>query len=247
MPIIAGLAHHARTVDALLADTYGEAEWSPKLDGTSELVLTILSQHTSDINSGAAFDALRDHCHSDWNAVSAMPVEELTQVIRSAGLSNIKARRIQRVLREILDRRGSLDLRFLKNLPIADGRAWLTSLPGVGPKTAACVLLFSYGLPVMPVDTHVHRVSGRLGLIGPKVTADRAHDLLATLVPPERVYAFHINLIRHGRQVCKAGVPRCHLCPLTRHCDYFQSRITTTTEQVSRTAPAKKGRTDRAT
>ena len=246
MSIIVGLAHSVRTLDALLVETYGEPKWSSKLDGISELVLTILSQHTSDINSGAAFDALTDHSHSDWNAVSAMPVEELTQVIRSAGLSNIKARRIQQVLHEILDRRGSLDLGFLQELPIADGRAWLTSLNGVGPKTAACVLLFSYGLPVMPVDTHVHRVSGRLGLIGPKVTADRAHDLLVTLVPPDRVYAFHINLIRHGRQVCKAGVPRCHLCPLTRQCDYFLSRATTT-GQVSRAAPAKKGRAERAT
>lgn len=210
------------------------------------MVLTILSQHTSDKNSGAAFDTLNDYCGGDWNAVACMPVEDLAQVIRSAGLSNIKARRIQLVLREVLDRQGSLDLSFLRRMSLAAGRDWLTSLSGVGPKTAACVLLFSYGLPAMPVDTHVHRVSGRLGLIGPKVNADRAHDLLVDLVPPDRVYPFHINLIRHGRLVCKANVPRCHLCPLTGHCDYFESHATP--KRKSRLArESKKECTDYAT
>ena len=246
MSIIASLTERAQILDALLVDAYGEPEWSPKLDGISELVLTILSQHTSDINSGAAFDALSTYCRGDWNAVAAMPVEDLAQVIKSAGLSNIKARRIQLVLREVFDRQGSLDLSFLRHLPLAAGREWLTSLSGVGPKTAACVLLFSYGLPAMPVDTHVHRVSGRLGLIGPKVNAVRAHDLLVNLVPPNRVYPFHINLIRHGRLVCKANVPRCHLCPLTQQCDYFASHATP--KRVSRlAAESTKASTDYAT
>ena len=246
MSIIASLTDRVQILDALLVDAYGEPEWSPKLDGTSELVLTILSQHTSDINSGAAFDALSTYCRGDWNAVAAMSVEDLALVIRSAGLSNIKARRIQLVLREVFERQGSLDLSFLRYLPLAAGRKWLTSLSGVGPKTAACVLLFSYGLPAMPVDTHVHRVSGRLGLIGPKVNADRAHDLLLKLVPPNRVYPFHINLIRHGRLVCKSNVPRCHLCPLTQQCDYFESPATP--KRVSRLAgESTKVNTDYAT
>jgi endonuclease-3 len=221
----AALRAKAETVDHLLQSTYGDPEWAPKLDGTSELVLTILSQHTSDRNSAAAFDNLWSRYNGDWEAVAYAPTEEVAEAIRSAGLSNIKAPRIQAVLREIQARTGALDLGFLPRMPLQDAKAWLTSLDGVGPKTAACVLMFSYGLPVMPVDTHVHRVSRRLGLIGPRVGANLAHDQIAALVPAERAYAFHINLIRHGRQICKAPVPRCHVCPLTSVCDYYQTNV----------------------
>ena len=219
------LREHARAVDALLSAAYGEPEWSPRLDGVSELVLTILSQHTSDKNSGAAYDRLRDEYDGERQEVMRAPTEDVAAAIRSAGLSNIKAPRIQAVLREIYARTGSLDLSFLCGLPPREARAWLMSLNGIGPKTAACVLLFSYGLPVMPVDTHVHRVSRRLGLIGAKVGADAAHQVLAALVPPERVYPFHINLIRHGRQVCKAPVPRCAACSLTSVCAYYRAQL----------------------
>ena len=151
------------------------------------------------------------------------PAEDVAEAIRSAGLSNIKVPRIQAVLREIRDRRGALDLDFLADLPVEESKRWLRSLNGVGPKTAACVLMFAFGLPVMPVDTHVHRVSLRLGLIGPRVNADVAHERLSELVPPERAYPFHVNLIRHGRQVCKAPTPRCSVCPLPSVCDYYQA------------------------
>lgn len=219
-------AEHLRAkteeIDRRMVAHYGEPEWSAKLDGISELVLTILSQHTSDKNSGAAFDKLYTHYSGDWEQVMRASVEDLAVVIRSAGLSNIKAPRIQEVLREIKLRTGRLDLDFLRDLSLEGAQTWLTSLKGVGPKTAACVLMFSFGLPVMPVDTHVHRVSRRLGLVGPKVGADLAHKLLAALVSPDRAYPFHINLIRHGRQICKAPTPRCSVCPLTSVCDHFQ-------------------------
>ncbi len=211
----------AAEIDALLSESYGEPEWAPRLDGTSELVLTILSQHTSDRNSGAAFDRLYDYCHGDWERVLELPVGELAAVIRSAGLANIKAPRIQGVLREIYNRTGTLDLSFLGEMSVPEAMDWLKSLEGVGPKTASCVLMFSFGLPTMPVDTHVHRVSRRLGLIGVKVSADSAHTYLGALVPSERAYAFHVNLIRHGRAVCKAPVPRCTACSLTEVCDYY--------------------------
>jgi len=212
------------TVDALLSRTYGEPEWSPGLDALSELVLTILSQHTSDLNSGAAFDKLRDRFSNDWQSVMTAPVEDVAAAIRSAGLSNTKAPRIQAVLREVLERTGSLNLDFLARMELDDAKRWLTSLKGVGPKTAACVLMFSFGLPAMPVDTHVLRVSRRLGLIEPRVNAERAHVELENLVEADRVYPFHVGLIRHGRQVCKAPVPLCDRCPLTDLCEYFQSK-----------------------
>lgn len=217
--------HKALEVDKILTQTFGDAVWSPKLDALGELVLTILSQHTSDRNSGAAFDVLYDRFRGSWEEVIHAPTEEVAAAIKSAGLSNIKAPRIQAVLREVKARTGALDLDFLADLPLEDGKCWLTSLPGVGPKTAACVLMFSFGLPAMPVDTHVHRVSRRLGLIAQGVSADRAHEQLEALVPAERVYPFHINLIRHGRQVCKAPTPRCELCPLVSQCDYYAELV----------------------
>ncbi len=220
-------------VDAALSCVYGDPEWSPSLDPVGELVLTILSQHTSDRNSGAAFDALHDRFEGDWHRVIAAPTEEVARTIRSAGLSTIKAPRIQKVLDEVRRRTGDFDLRFLEKMPLPDARRWLMSLDGVGPKTAACVLMFSLGMPAMPVDTHVHRVSRRLGLIGPKVGADRAHDVLAELVPASRAYPFHINLIRHGRQVCRAPVPRCQICPLTGLCDYFQAHRDQTRQEAA--------------
>jgi endonuclease-3 len=125
------------------------------------------------------------------------------------------------VLQEILDRRGDLNLDFLRDLPMAEAKAWLTSLPGIGPKTAACVLCFACDMPALPVDTHVHRVAKRLGLIGPKVGADAAHDLLEQALAPEDVYAFHVNMILHGRQICHALRPECPRCPLADVCDYW--------------------------
>jgi endonuclease-3 len=179
----------------------------------------VLSQHTSDVNSERAFDSLRAR-FSDWEAVRLAPVAEVADAIRSGGLAVVKALRIRRILTQILDARGELSLEFLRGLCLAEARTFLRGLDGVGPKSAACVLLFSLNQPAMPVDTHVHRVAGRLGLIPPRMSADAAHEQLERMVPPEDVYRFHVGLIRHGRAICKAQRPRCSECPLNLLCPY---------------------------
>jgi endonuclease-3 len=191
-------------------------------DGLSELIGCILSQHTSDINSERAFDQLRARFPA-WEQVRDAPVQQVVAAIRSAGLANTKAPRIQGVLRDITRERGELNLNFLARMPVSEAKQWLQRLHGVGPKTAAIVLLFALNRPAFPVDTHVHRVTGRLGLIPPKTNAARAHDLIEALVPPDQYYTFHVNLIRHGREICTARFPRCALCPLKDVCDYYQS------------------------
>ena len=201
----------------LLAESMGEVEHRPRLDGTSELVWTILSQHTSDVNAGRAFEALVDRFPT-WQQVVDAPVDLLTEVIRGGGLAQQKAPRIQEVLRLVRERTGGYDISFLAEMPLAEAKAWLQSLSGVGPKTAGVVLAFALGMPAMAVDTHIHRVAGRLALIGPKVTADEAHDVLERSIAPERVFGFHVYLITHGRRVCKALRPLCGACVLAERC-----------------------------
>ncbi|MEW5847749.1 MAG: endonuclease III [Myxococcota bacterium] len=218
---LAGRRQKLLRVDRVLRETYGEPEPHEVLDPVSELVLTILSQHTSDRNSTRAFAQLRDRFGDDWDRVADARSVQVVAAIRTAGLANIKAPRIQAVLREVRARRGRMDLDFLADLPVSEAMAWLQGLPGVGPKTAACVLLFSLGMPAFPVDTHVHRVTRRLGLIDERMSAEDAHRELARLVPKERTYAVHVNLVRHGRQVCRAPLPLCDLCALARDCEYY--------------------------
>lgn len=206
---------------AVLDATYGPKEVDPDHDPLGGLVGTLLSQATSDINSGRAYDSLRA-AFPTWEEVLNAPEEAVADAIRSGGLANLKARRIQETLGAILETRGDLDLAFLANLPLAEARKWLTNLPGVGPKTAACVLLFNLGRPALPVDTHVHRVSRRLGLIGPRVSAEAAHDILQAQLAPDRIYDFHVNCILHGRRICHAQRPRCTLCPLTSACAFYR-------------------------
>ena len=207
------------SLDALLAleAEQGPVEWEPRFDAVSELVFTILSQHNSDLNAFRAYDSLRD-AFGEWEHVAEADPEDIARVIWNGGLSRIKAPRIKAVLQDIRERRGSLDLDFLAEMPLEDAKAWLRELPGVGPKTAAIVLSFALGMPAMPVDTHIHRVSRRLGLIGPKVTADQAHDILESSVPPELVFALHVHIIAHGRQVCRARRPLCDRCVLSERC-----------------------------
>jgi endonuclease-3 len=208
------------SIHAALLASYGQPTWRPHHPPLDELVLTILSQHTSDLNSGRAFDQLRA-AFPTWDGVRDAPVPAIAAAIRSGGLADMKAPRIKRILEQIWAERGDWDLGFLATVPLAEARAWLGKLNGVGPKTAACVLLFACGRPAMPVDTHVHRVSRRLGLVPDRASAEQAHELLEALVPPDWYYAFHLNVIKHGREVCKAQRPRCEVCPLTRWCSYY--------------------------
>lgn len=202
---------------ALLDAAYGTAPWRPHGEPIAELVLTILSQNTSDANSGRAFMRLVNE-FPDWPSLLDADVRVIEEAIRPGGLAPTKAPRIQAMLREVWGRRESFDLSFLGELPLEEARAWLRSLPGVGPKTAACVLLFALGRPALPVDTHVHRVAKRLRLVPEKTTAEQAHGLLESMVEPALVYPFHIQLIKHGRRTCFARRPNCPECPLRVGC-----------------------------
>mgnify|MGYP000598445064 CR=1 FL=1 len=208
----------ARCLEAL----YGPRVWRSSGDAIDELVATILSQHTSDVNTDRAFTSLKAR-FADWQDVVAAPSDEVADAIRSGGLANVKAPRIQAVLKSVHARYGSFALEHLASCTVEEARAELEELRGVGPKTASCVLLFSLGMPAMPVDTHVHRVSRRLGLIGATESAEDAHESLERLLGENRddVYAFHLNLIAHGRGVCVARRPRCERCALTECCDYY--------------------------
>jgi endonuclease-3 len=177
------------------------------------LILTVLSQNTADTNSGRAFNAMVRKYYS-WRAVCEAPPEELIETVRPGGLAPQKGPRIQAILKAVFERSPDGDLSFLRALPLEEARSWLRSLPGVGPKTAACVLLFSLGRPALPVDTHVERVATRLGLIAEKTTPEQAHEQLEALVCPEDYYPFHMLLIKHGRRTCEARRPKCSRCPL---------------------------------
>ena len=203
-----------------LAVIYGRPVWRPHGDGMAELLLTVLSQNTSDTNSGRAF--MRLHERFSWEGLLAADPVLIEDLIRVGGLAKIKAPRIKEIAREVWERYGSFDLSFLKNLPLEDARAWLERLPGVGPKTAACVLMFAFGRPALPVDTHVHRVALRLGFIPSGADAIHAQKLLETALEPDEVYPFHILLIRHGRRLCRAQRPLCSRCPLLDGCPYGQ-------------------------
>ncbi len=202
---------------ALLDAAYGTLPWRPHGDPMAELVLTLLSQNTSDTNSGRAFIRLLD-AFPGWQSILDADVKAIERAIQPGGLAPTKAPRLQAMLREIYNRCGSFDLSFLKEMPMEEARAWLRSLPGVGPKTVACVLLFALGRPALPVDTHVYRVAMRLGLVPEKTSAERAHEVLEALLRPEQVYPFHIQLIKHGRRTCAAQRPKCPVCPLRNGC-----------------------------
>ena len=196
---------------------YGPAEAPRGYDPVSELIYTILSQNTSDVNSTRAEKGLRAAFDS-WEAVAEAEPEALIDAIKIGGLARIKGPRIQAILREIRRRVGSLDISFLAEMPLGEAKAWLRGLPGVGPKTVGCVLLFSLGRPALPVDTHVYRVAKRLGLFGAKVTPDQSHDVLEAMLKPEEMLPFHMYLINHGRKVCKAQRPLCAQCVLEERC-----------------------------
>ncbi len=210
-----------QVADALSRE-YGYPRWRQHLPPVDELVNTILSQNTSDVNRDLAFERLRARFPT-WEAVRDAAPHEIIEAIRPAGLANQKGPRIQQALRTLTREVGSISLDHLQDMPVGEAKARLMSINGIGPKTAAIILLFSFNKPAFPVDTHVHRVSRRLGLVGPKTSAEQAHVEMEQIVPAEDYYAFHLQLIQHGRQVCQARAPRCALCVLQDHCDYYAS------------------------
>jgi endonuclease-3 len=210
----------AEIMDRLRA-AYGKPAVRTRRPALDELVLTILSQNTSDVNCERAYARMRERFPT-WEDVRDAPEAELVDALRPGGLAVQRTPRIQAVLRGL----DGLDLEWLRKLPAAEAMSWLVALPGVGPKTASCVLLFSLGVPVMPVDTHIHRIAGRLGLIPAGTGADAAHAILTAMTPPGRMLEAHLLLIQHGRTTCTARRPRCEECVLLDLCDYGQASRT---------------------
>jgi len=201
----------------VMTEAYGPFEAEPRLDPTHEAVFTILSQHTSDINSSRAFGLLMERFGS-LEAVAQGGVADIERAISPGGLARIKAPRIKEFLNRVIELNGSLDLSFLREMPLQEAKEWLRQLPGIGPKSAGIVLNFALGMPAMAIDTHIYRVCQRLKFIGPKVSVDKAHDILEAAVAPEQVFQFHVSMINHGRQVCKAQRPLCDECVVGEDC-----------------------------
>jgi endonuclease III len=210
----------ANIIHDQLVQAYGEPTWRPWLDPISEVVSTILSQNTNDGNRDLAFNRLRTAL-PDWEWVRDAPVEQIEAAIRPAGLAPHKAPRIKQALQFITEQRGRLELDFLRELPVEEAKAWLMQINGIGPKTAAIVLLFALGRPAFPVDTHIYRVTRRLGLVAENVSVEQAHQVLEQLIDPALYYPFHLNVIRHGRDVCHARNPECAVCTLQAWCKYY--------------------------
>ena len=211
----------ALAIHQKLIEFYGDPDWRNPLPPLDELVSTILSQNTNDVNRDRAFDALTAR-YSSWEEVRDADEQDVIDTIRPAGLANQKGPRIQNILTQITEQKGSLDLSFLGEMQTEDARQWLLQFKGVGPKTAAIVLQFSLGKPAFPVDTHVYRVSGRIGIRPAKMNADQAHIYLEELLPEETYYPAHLNIIRFGREICHARKPACEQCPLNGMCDFYE-------------------------
>lgn len=220
-------------VAALLSQTYGRPQWQYSQSPMDELVSCILSQNTNDNNRDRAFEALKQR-YPHWQAVVDAPPDELIETIRPAGLANQKGPRIQQVLARIHAEQGSYSIDFLADLPLEEARDWLTGLDGVGPKTAAIVLCFAFNRRAFPVDTHVHRVSRRIGFLPDTISAEKAHPVMESICPPEDYYPFHLQLIQHGRAICRARGPLCDRCPLTQHCDYYAATTSSRSETDGR-------------
>lgn len=222
-PPTAKAKRKAQEIYSILEQTYGLPEWRQPLSAVDELVSTILSQNTNDVNRDRAFDTLRG-TFPTWEAVRDADASAVVEAVRVAGLANQKGPRIQQVLRQISAERGEISLEFLRDLSHEEARAWLQSQKGVGPKTAAIVLQFALGIPAFPVDTHVYRVSGRLGIRPQKMSVEKTHDWMEKLFDPSQYGPGHLNLIRHGREICHARKPECQRCPLRGLCDYYHSQ-----------------------
>jgi endonuclease-3 len=218
------LRNKALEVQARLVQAFGARRRRSHPDAVEELVSTILSQNTNDGLRDRAFRSLRGRFPA-WEEVRDAPEQEVAEAIQMAGLSKQKAPAIQRALRHIYAESGEWSLDFLRDMTVQDAKQWLTAIKGVGPKTAAIVLLFALEMPAFPVDTHIHRVSKRLGLIPANASREKAHDLLEAVLPPSAYVPAHLNLIRHGREVCQARKPRCVVCVLRDLCEYYRTQV----------------------
>ena len=208
-----------------LKAVYGAPESQRGLDPLDVLIETILSQSTTNANSDRAFESLKRRFPT-WEAARRARVTSIEAAIRSGGLARQKSARIKKLLNEIHNRRGSLDLSFLNNAPLEEAKEFLASFKGVGPKTVACTLLFACNRAVFPIDTHIFRIARRLGLIPGKCSDEEAHRLMGEMVPRKRYFEAHINLIRHGRRICRPRDPLCEQCCLVDYCEYYMSRST---------------------
>jgi endonuclease-3 len=206
-----------REIHRRLSKRFGPLDPPRRWDPVEELIYTVLSQNTSDVNSHRAFAALRERFPT-WEELARARPAQVASAIRPGGLSNTKAPRVLAILREIGDRDGTMDLDWMHEASDKEVTEYLLSLPGVGPKTAACVLAFSLQRPALPVDTHVHRVAGRLGFLPPGTSATAAHAIMEELVPPRLRVTMHVGMIRLGRQICRPGRPLCEKCPLVDLC-----------------------------
>ena len=208
-----------------LSAVYGVPKPRRGLDPLDVLIETILSQSTTNVNSDRAFESLKRRFPT-WERVRRARVTSIETAIRSGGLAKQKSLRIKHLLNDIYDRRGELDLSFLGTAPLEEAKQFLASFKGVGPKTVACTLLFAYNRPVFPIDTHIFRIARRLGLIPLKCSDDEAHQLMGRMIPPKRYFEAHINLIRHGRQICRPRDPLCEQCCLVDYCEYYEMKFT---------------------
>lgn len=222
MPNEDALQEKARLIHTTLIDHFGEPVFQPGDDPVDELIATILSANTNDANSGRAFDQLKQAFGDDWEKVRTAPLDAIKQAIRPAGMYNQKAPAIAGALERIKADRGAYDLNFLAELPASEALDYLTSLPGVGRKTASIVILFCFNGAAFPVDTHIQRISQRTGISGRRASPDKIKQIWESLMPPSTFYPLHINLIRHGRRICQALTPQCDRCPLQSICDYYQ-------------------------
>lgn len=214
----------AMAVYEILLQTHGSRPFEARREPMHELISTILSQRTTHADEETAYRHMWER-FGTWEGIRDAPVAELTEAIKTSRWPETKAPHIKAVVGQIIAERGEPNIDFLADLPVEDAMRWLMALPGVGLKTSSLVMLFCFYKPVLPVDTHVHRVSQRVGLIGPKVTAEQAHKLLLPLFPKDALilYNFHVSALRHGQRICTWNNPRCEVCPLTSLCDWYKA------------------------